>query len=123
MCYMATNEKNAKKKTRRDGASVVRETALADYASPTVGVRELRQNLSVYLEEVKRGRSLIVTDHGQHVAMLGPLTHTSSVLERLIREGKVTPPRIHHKDLRPAPELPGRPLSEILQEMRDEDPW
>ena len=33
-----------------------------------VGIRELRQNLSVYLERVKAGESLEVTDHGQAVA-------------------------------------------------------
>ncbi len=35
-----------------------------------VGVRELRQNLSVYLDRVKRGESLTVTEHGQIVAVL-----------------------------------------------------
>ncbi len=38
-----------------------------------VGVRELRQNLSVYLERVKAGESLEVTERGQPVARLAPL--------------------------------------------------
>jgi prevent-host-death family protein len=38
----------------------------------TVGVRELRQNLSRYLERVKNGASLEVTEHGHVVARLSP---------------------------------------------------
>jgi prevent-host-death family protein len=38
----------------------------------TVGVRELRQNLSRYLERVKNGASLEVTEHGRVVARLSP---------------------------------------------------
>lgn len=38
----------------------------------TVGVRELRQNLSRYLERVKEGESLVVTERGREVARLTP---------------------------------------------------
>jgi prevent-host-death family protein len=38
----------------------------------TVGVRELRQNLSRYLDQVKDGASLEVTEHGRVVARLSP---------------------------------------------------
>jgi prevent-host-death family protein len=41
-------------------------------ASKTVGVRELRQNLSRYLERVKKGETLKVTEHGHEVARLVP---------------------------------------------------
>jgi prevent-host-death family protein len=37
-----------------------------------VGVRELRQNLSRYLERVKLGETLTVTEHGHEVARLVP---------------------------------------------------
>jgi prevent-host-death family protein len=40
--------------------------------SKTVGVRELRQNLSRYLERVKKGETLMVTEHGHEVARLVP---------------------------------------------------
>jgi prevent-host-death family protein len=44
--------------------------------SPThmvsVGVRELRQNLSRYLDRVKAGEALDVTEHGRLVARLSP---------------------------------------------------
>ena len=37
-----------------------------------VGVRELRQNLSVYLKRVRAGESLEVTEHGHPIAVLAP---------------------------------------------------
>ena len=37
-----------------------------------VGVRELRQNLSRYLDRVKAGEDLVVTEHGREVALLVP---------------------------------------------------
>ena len=37
-----------------------------------VGVRELRQNLSRYLERVKDGEALVVTERGRVVARLVP---------------------------------------------------
>jgi prevent-host-death family protein len=41
-------------------------------ASKTVGVRELRQNLSRYLKRVKEGETLVVTERGKEVARLTP---------------------------------------------------
>jgi prevent-host-death family protein len=40
--------------------------------SEKVGVRELRQNLSKYLDRVKDGESLVVTERGREVARLVP---------------------------------------------------
>ena len=38
----------------------------------TAGVREARQNLSALLDEVKKGREIIITEHGRPVAKLVP---------------------------------------------------
>ena len=90
-----------------------------------VGVRELRQNLSVYLDRVKAGETLEVTEHGQPVARLtpNPPLHLS-ILDQMIADGRVTPAKRSHKLLPPPPPdpTPGEPtLSEILQAMRDEE--
>ena len=90
--------------------------------STTIGVRELRQNLSVYLDRVKKGEALTVTEHGVAVAILRPLPRTSNVLDRLVAEGVATPATRSIRDI-PRPLLKGkldRPLSEILDEMRQE---
>jgi len=41
-------------------------------ASKTVGVRELRQNLSKYLARIKQGETLAVTERGHEIARLIP---------------------------------------------------
>lgn len=64
------------------------------YMSGTVGVAELRQNLSVYLRRVSKGERLVVTDRNRPVAELGPAPTTGPDLDRLIAEGRVSrPPR------------------------------
>jgi len=42
------------------------------YMSETVGIAELRQNLSFYLRKVDAGERLVVTDRNRPVAELGP---------------------------------------------------
>jgi len=60
--------------------------------SESVGVAELRQNLSVYLRRVSRGERLVVTDRNRPVAELGPAPATGAGLDRLIAEGRVSRP-------------------------------
>lgn len=38
----------------------------------TAGIRELKNNLSEYLREVRRGETVLVTDRGQVVAEIAP---------------------------------------------------
>ncbi len=45
--------------------------------SESVGVRELRQNLSKYLDRVKEGEALVVTERGREVARLIPAGGTA----------------------------------------------
>ena len=54
------------------------------------GVRMLRDHLSRYLDLVKEGNEVTVTDHGKAVARLVPLEQPRP-LDRLIAEGLVTP--------------------------------
>ncbi len=90
-----------------------------------VGVRELRQNLSVYLDRVKAGETLEVTERGEPVAELRPRPmERRSVLDRLIAEGRVTPATIRPRDIPPPlpdPDPDGPTLTEILLQMRDEE--
>lgn len=60
--------------------------------SDTVGIAELRQDLSVDLRRVANGERLIVTDRDRPVAELGPPATRDSALDRLIAEGRVTRP-------------------------------
>jgi prevent-host-death family protein len=88
--------------------------------SETVGVAELRQNLSKYLRRVARGERLIVTDRNRPVAELGPPATVGAELDRLLADGLVSRPRRRGfpKPLR----LDGDPhaLSRALDEIRGE---
>lgn len=88
-----------------------------------VGVRELRQNLSVHLDRVKAGETLQVTEFGRVVAILAPLpAERLSLLERMVHEGRATAPTRSLKGLPlPTPGHPDAPSTEsILEEMREE---
>ncbi|HEX6323072.1 MAG TPA: type II toxin-antitoxin system prevent-host-death family antitoxin [Vicinamibacterales bacterium] len=92
----------------------------------SVGVRELRQNLSVYLERVKKGESLTVTDRGQEVAILRPMPKTDGLIERLIAEGRATPPTRTLRDVlrdikaRRLEWKGEKPITEVLDELRED---
>jgi prevent-host-death family protein len=85
-----------------------------------VGVRELRQNLSKYLDRIKRGERLEVTEHGRPVAVLAPLPTSQSTLERLIGSGRVNAPRTDILALLPPRGKPTRDLSRALDEARED---
>ena len=78
----------------------------------SVGVRELRQNLSVYLDRVKQGEALSVTERGQVVAMLRPPEASGRLAERLVAEGRVRRATRAVGTLRPALRLSPPPSAE-----------
>ncbi|HEU0304270.1 MAG TPA: type II toxin-antitoxin system prevent-host-death family antitoxin [Gaiellaceae bacterium] len=86
----------------------------------TVGVAELRQNLSRFLRRVEKGERLIVTDRNRPVAELGPPPSSGAALDRLIAEGRVQRPR--RRGLPEPLELAGDPhaLSRALDKIRGE---
>lgn len=66
-----------------------------------VGVRELKQNLSSYLDRAASGERILVTDRGRPRALIVPLPGGDN-LRRGIEEGWITPPPVAG-DLPPAP--------------------
>ena len=78
----------------------------ASGGTSSVGIRALRQNLSVYIERIHRGERFEVTDRGRPVALLVPLAGSLSPLARLIAEGRASMP---HGDLLDLPAPAGKP--------------
>lgn len=90
-----------------------------------IGIRELRQHASRYVAMAKAGMRVPVTDRGKLVAYLVPAEEAGSMLDRLEAAGHVRRAKGRLRDHLPPPPTPqgARPLSEILQEMRDEERW
>ena len=87
----------------------------------TVGVRELRQNLSVHLDRVKAGETLTVTEHRQVVAVLGPAVRADDRVARMMAEGRAMAPG-RAPDRRPKP-LAIRlavPLSRLVDQLGED---
>lgn len=65
-------------------------SCLYDVHMADVGVRELKQRLSEYLDRAERGELVRVTDRGRPKALLGPLPGRAR-LEEGVAEGWITP--------------------------------
>ena len=87
-----------------------------------VGVRELRQNLSVYLRRVRRGETLEVTERGEPVALLQPIVAADDRFARLEAQGiSLRQGAGNLADLSPPARIKlDRPLSEVLDELRED---
>ncbi len=127
MCYMAASGRAAGARTLTDeprAAAAPRADRGADhYGEGRVGVRELRQNLSVYLDRVKLGETLTVTEHGRVVALLQPAPASASPLDALIDRGLARTATRSLRDVvrQPRARAGERPLSAILEELRRDD--
>lgn len=85
-----------------------------------IGIRELRQNASKFIERVKAGETLEVTERGRPVAVLAPLPETASTIERLRAEGRLRPPTGRLSDLPPPIKVDDPDISRKIREALDE---
>lgn len=86
-----------------------------------IGIRELRQNASQYVERAERGEVIEITNRGRVVGLLVPAPKPGG-LERIEAEGRLTPATKGLADLGPRMPLPPgeTPPSMIVSRMRDE---
>ena len=90
-------------------------------AMSSVGIRELRDNVSALIRRVAAGESIEVTDHGHPVARLVPF-RANSPLAQMLAEGRATPATTDLLDFEPPPRQPGEPLlSDALAELRRDE--
>ncbi len=87
----------------------------------TVGIAELRQNLSAYLKRVEAGERLVVTDHNRPVAELVPLAGGMTTFDRLIAEGRLRMPQSRRRFAPVAMDTGGLSPTDVLIEMRGGD--
>jgi antitoxin (DNA-binding transcriptional repressor) of toxin-antitoxin stability system len=67
------------------------EAAGRTAARHRIGIRELRQQASVYVDLAEKGYTVDITNRGRLVAQLIPVREPGSPLERLIAAGIVEP--------------------------------
>jgi prevent-host-death family protein len=83
-----------------------------------VGIRDFRSQLSRWIEAVKSGSDVLITDRGRPVARLIPATG-SRPLDRLIALGLVTPPSAPRRPIDPRRRVPVKGnVSDLVAEQR-----
>lgn len=103
-------------------ANLIANEARANEIYP-VGVRDLRQNLSRFLQQVKEGQSFVVTERGREVARLTPSGPPDSPIARLVAERGATMPRLDLLAVATAADrgpAVGPPSIQVLDEQREE---
>ena len=89
----------------------------------TTGIRDLKARLRKYLEAVRGGEEIVVTDRGRPVARIIKerlrSSSTAQQLASLASTGAVTLPKESRKDARPDPvPVGGRQMSDLVSEDR-----
>ena len=81
-------------------------------------MRELKNNLSRYLDRVRRGEEVVVTDRGKPVARLTAVDGSADRLAELIADGVVRRPNSTTR-ARPARRIePNGSVSELVADQR-----
>jgi prevent-host-death family protein len=79
-------------RTREPGRPASRaEATQRTSARHRIGIRELRQHASVYVDLAEKGYTVDITNRGRLVAQLVPVREPDSPLERLIAAGIIEP--------------------------------
>ena len=88
----------------------------------SVGIRKLKENLSRYLQGVRRGEALIITDRKKPIAVLKPLSDAGEAESRrllhLVRENRIVWSGRKPSGLGTAPDTRARPVSDAVSEDR-----
>ena len=53
-----------------------------------VGIKELKARLSSYVERVRQGEEVVITDHGREVALVIPISPERRAVKALMDEGR-----------------------------------
>ena len=96
-----------------------------DSMETTVGIRELKARLSIYLQQVKDGKTVIITERGRPIGRIAPLLHTKEERIQVMIDaglikwsGKKLQPIAESEIITLEPDAPST-LAEIVSENRD----
>ncbi len=83
-----------------------------------VGIRDLKNGLSKYIERVRAGEEVIVTDRGRPVARLSSIDAADDRLAELVAEGIVRAPATRQRRLPKHRIAAPGPVSDLVAEQR-----
>ncbi len=83
----------------------------------TVGIKELKAKFSSYVNRVRLDEQVIITDHGEEVALIVPISRERRVVRSLERSGLAQWSGEKPKGLEGFA-IKGKPLSETIMEER-----
>ncbi len=83
----------------------------------SAGIGELKAKLSSYVERVRHGDRIVITDHGEEAAAMVPISSERRVIKSLIESGMAQWSGGKPKGLEGIA-LKGKPLSETILEER-----
>ena len=83
----------------------------------SVGIKELKTKLSSYVDKVRQGEEVVITEHGKEVALVVPISKERKALKSLIDAGRAKwsggkPEGIDNVKIK------GKPLSKTVLEER-----
>jgi prevent-host-death family protein len=54
----------------------------------SVGIKELKEKLSGYVDKVRHGEEIVVTDRGKEIALVVPISRERGAVKGLVESGK-----------------------------------
>ena len=54
----------------------------------SVGIKELKDKLSGYVDKVRHGEEIVVTDRGKEIALVIPISRERSAVKELVGSGR-----------------------------------
>jgi len=54
----------------------------------SVGIKELKEKLSGYVNKVRHGEELVVTDRGKEIALVLPISRERTAVKQLVGSGR-----------------------------------
>jgi prevent-host-death family protein len=82
-----------------------------------VGIKELKAKLSSYVERVRNGEQIVITDHGEEAGIIVPISKERHAVMSLVKSGKAQWSGNKPKGIRGI-SIKGKPLSSTIVEER-----
>ncbi len=83
----------------------------------SVGIRELKAKLSSYVDRVRMGEQVVITEHGGEVAIISPISKERKAIMSLVKSEKAHWTSGKPKGLKGI-KIKGKPISETILEER-----